>query len=101
LTINSNSSTNATLTINLNANTSGHRVELNWNPPADSSNPVSSYKVYRATGSTGTFAKLAATGQPTYTDTAVQSGSSYKYYVTSVGSAGESKPSNTFTGTIP
>jgi hypothetical protein len=101
LTINSNSSTNATLTINLNANTSGHRVELNWNPPADSSNPVSSYKIYRATGSTGTFAKLAATGQPTYTDTAVQSGSSYKYYVTSVGSAGESKPSNTFTGTIP
>jgi len=101
LTIDSNSSTNPTLTINLDANASGHRVELNWNPPVDSSNPVSSYRVYRATGGTGSFASIAADAQPTYTDTNVQSGNTYKYYVTSVDSAGESKPSNTFTATIP
>jgi len=101
LTINSNSSTNTTLTINLTANTTGHRVELDWNPPGTSSNLVSSYKVYRANG-TASFTKIATTGQPSYTDTAVQSGNTYKYYVTSVGSSGgESKPSNTFSATIP
>ena len=101
LTINSNSSTNPTLTINLSATTSGHKVELDWNPPAASSNPVSSYRIYRANG-TASFTKIAATGQTTYTDTAVQSGNTYKYYVTSVGSlGGESKPSNTLTAKIP
>lgn len=102
LTINSNSSTNSTLTINLSAATGGHRVELSWNPPAASSDPVSNYKIYRETGSSGGFVKLATTGQPTYTDTSVQSGTTYHYYVTSVSSAGgESKPSNTFVATIP
>jgi len=102
LTISSNSSTNATYTINLTASTTGHRVDLSWNAPAASSNPVANYKVYRATGSAGSFATLATTGQATYTDTAVQSGSTYRYYVTSLGSGGgESKPSNTFTVTIP
>lgn len=102
LTITSDSSTNPTQTIQLNATAGGHRVELNWNPPASSSDPVSSYKVYRETGSTGGFAKVATTAQPTYTDSSVQSGTTYHYYVTSVGSSGgESKPSNTFTATIP
>jgi len=102
LTINSDSSTSPTLTVNLNATTGGHRVELSWNPPAASSDPVSNYKIYRQTGSNGSFTKLATTAQPTYTDTTVQSGTTYHYYVTSVSSAGgESKPSNTFIATIP
>ena len=101
LTINSNSSTNPTLTIDLNATTSGHKVELNWNPPSDPSKPVTSYKVYREMGGNTSFAQIGATAQPSYTDTNVQSGSTYNYYVTSVGSAGESKPSNTFSATIP
>jgi len=101
LTINSNSSTTPSLTINLSASTTGHRVELNWNPPAASFNAVSSYKIYRATGTSASFAKLATTAQPSYTDTNVQSGDTYKYYVTSLSSAAESKPSNTFTATIP
>lgn len=102
LIINSNSSTNPTLTLDLNATTSGHKVELSWNPPSDSSKPAANYKVYRATGTSSTFAKLATTGQLSYTDTNVQSGTVYNYYVTSVGSSGqESKPSNTFKVTIP
>jgi hypothetical protein len=102
LTITSNSSTNPTLTVSLSAASTPHRVELNWNAPAGSSNPVSSYKVYRANGGTGSFAKIAVTGQTGYTDTSVQSGDTYDYYVTSVGSSGgESKPSNTFTVQIP
>lgn len=102
LTINSDSSTSPTLTVNLNATAGGHRVELSWNPPAASSDPVSSYRIYRQTGSNGAFTKLTTTAQPTYTDTGVQSGTTYHYYVTSVSSAGgESTPSNTFTATIP
>jgi len=101
LTISSNSSANPTLTINLTASTSGHRVELSWNPPVATSNPISGYKVYRATG-TGSFAKIASPTPPSYTDTSVQSGNTYKYYITSLGSSGgESAPSNTFTATIP
>ncbi|MBS1806520.1 MAG: choice-of-anchor D domain-containing protein [Acidobacteria bacterium] len=101
LTITSNSSTNPSLTINLAASTSGHRVELSWNAPASSSVPLSSYSVYRASGSSGSFAKIGSSGQPSYTDSGVQPGSSYRYYVTSVASTGESKPSNTYTVTIP
>jgi len=101
LTITSNSSTNSTMTISLAASTSGHRVDLSWNPPASSSAAVSSYSVYRATGTAGSFAKIGSSGQPMYTDSGVQGGSIYKYYVTSVASTGESKPSNTYTVTIP
>jgi len=101
LTISSNSSTNSTVTINLSANASGHRVDLNWNPPAASSIPVSSYNVYRAAGTSSSFAKIGTSGQTTYTDSNVQSKNIYKYYITSVASSGESKPSNTFTATIP
>ena len=102
LTITSNSSTNPTLTVNLAATSSPHQVELSWNAPADSSKPVSNYKVYRAAGGSGSFAKIGVTGQTTYTDTNVQSGNTYDYYVTSMGSSGgESTPSNTFTAKIP
>ena len=102
LTITSNSSTDPTFTVSLAATSSPHQVELSWNAPADSSKPVSSYKVYRAAGGTGSFAKITVTGQTTYTDTNVQSGDTYDYYVTSLGSSGgESTPSNKFTAKIP
>jgi predicted phage tail protein len=98
LTIASDSATNSTVTVSLTGTSTPHKVELNWGAPAAS---ISQYKVYRATG-TGTFKNLATTGQTTYTDTTVQSGQKYEYYVTSVESGGgESKPSNTTTVTIP
>jgi len=99
LTIASDASTNSTVTINLTGTSTPHKVELNWNA---STTGVSQYKVYRATGGTGSFKNLASTGQTTYSDTTVQSGQRYDYYVTSVGSSGgESKPSNTTTVSIP
>lgn len=99
LKIASNSSTNSNVTLNLTGTATPHKVELNWNPPTTS---VSQYKVYRATGGTGSFNNLGVTGQTTYSDTTVQSGQRYDYYVTSLGSAGgESKPSNTTTVSIP
>lgn len=102
LTITSDSSTNPTIKIALVGTGNPHQVELGWNPPVDSPEPVSQYKVYRANGGSGAFHNLASTGQTNYTDTNVQSGSRYDYYVTSVDSSGvESAPSNTTTVTIP
>jgi len=99
LTIVSNSSTNPTVTLALSGTSNPHRVTLNWNSPSAT---VSNYKVYRASGGSGVFAKLATVSQTTYTDATVLSGKSYEYYVTSVGSTGvESKPSNITSVTIP
>lgn len=102
LTITSDSAVNPTITIPLNGAGDPHQVNLSWNAPVDSADPVPNYKVYRADGGTGAFKKLAVTGQTNYTDTSVESGQSYEYYVTSVNSAGaESVPSNTTTVTVP
>jgi hypothetical protein len=102
LTITSDSSTNSTVTIALSGSSNPHQVELSWNAPSVSSTPISQYRVYRANGGTGSFAKLSTVAQTTYTDTSVQSGQSYSYYVTSVSSSGaESTPSKTTTVTIP
>lgn len=102
LTITSDSAVNPTITIPLSGAGDPHQVNLSWNAPVDSADPVPNYKVYRADGGTGAFKKLAVTGQTNYTDTSVESGQSYEYYVTSVNSAGaESVPSNTTTVTVP
>jgi fibronectin type 3 domain-containing protein len=62
------------------------------------------YNVYRAAGGTSSYQQLnsAVNVVTTYTDTAVQSGASYDYYVTSVDAAGnQSVPSNVTSATIP
>ena len=102
LTITSDSTVSPTITIPLSGAGDPHQVNLSWNAPVDSSAPVSNYKVYRAAAGSGAFQKLAVTGQTNYTDTNVQSGLSYAYYVTSLDPAGvESVPSNTTTVTVP
>ena len=55
-------------------------VRLTWQ---DTSNGEAKFEVYRATGSTGSFGLLATTGAnaTTYIDTAVTSGTSYRYEV--------------------
>jgi fibronectin type 3 domain-containing protein len=80
-----------------------YEVELNWDAPASSSDPVAGYHIYRATSS-GAYALLnSPVNTPTtYTDTTVQAGATYNYEVTSVdGSGVESAPSNIYTATIP
>jgi hypothetical protein len=102
LAIASDSSSNPTVTIALSGTSNPHQVELNWNAPSGSSTPISQYKVYRTMSGTGSFAKIATIAQTNYTDTSVQSGQRYDYYVTSVGSSGaESTPSKTTTVSIP
>jgi fibronectin type 3 domain-containing protein len=64
---------------------------------------VAGYNIYRATGS-GSFARINSSPDSavTYVDSAVVSGTTYRYQVTSVDSSGaESVPSNLATVTIP
>jgi fibronectin type 3 domain-containing protein len=103
LAISSNSSTNPNVTIGLSGTANPHQVELAWTPPSSSGVTIAGYRVYRAISGSGGFAALdSANAQTSYTDTGIQSGKAYDYYVTSVDSAGtESSPSNTTTVTIP
>lgn len=110
LTIQSNSSTNATAVISLSgtgesASTTGHEVDLSWDAPSSSADPVVGYNVYRSTGAGSSAFQVinsSADTQTTYVDNTVQSGSTYEYMVESVDASGvESVPSNQISATIP
>jgi hypothetical protein len=103
LTISSTASTNPTVTVPLSGTGNPHEVDLSWQAPSGSSVTITGYKVYRAPSGTSSFAMLnSVDSQTAYSDTSVQSGQTYNYYVTSVDSAGmESAPSNTTTVAIP
>ena len=103
LSISSNSATNPSVTVGLSGTGNPHQVDLSWQAPSGSSVTITGYNVYRAPGGTSSFAVVNSMDtQTAYTDTNVQTGQSYNYYVTSVDSAGmESAPSNTTTIAIP
>jgi Cep192 domain 4 len=106
LTITSNSTTGATTQVSLSGTGTAvpHEVDLSWNAPSSSTDPVKGYNVYRSTNGGGSFTKLNASldSQVTYTDNAVQSGSTYVYEVKSVDASGvESSASNQITLTVP
>ncbi|MBZ5686109.1 MAG: hypothetical protein LAP86_13840 [Acidobacteriia bacterium] len=64
-----------------------HSVSLSWSP--SSSPGVSSYKVYRGNVSGGPYSLLTSgVSSTSYTDTNVQSGSTYYYVTTAVDSSG-------------
>jgi hypothetical protein len=78
-----------------------HSVTLNW---VASTSTVSGYNVYRSTTSGSGYSKLNSSLVPsvTYTDSSVQSGTTYYYVVTAVNSSGEeSSDSNQATAVIP
>jgi hypothetical protein len=82
----------------------GYQVDLTWDAPATSSDPVAGYNVYRASGGSSLFTLLnSSPDQSTaYTDGTAASGGNYEYEVTSVDKYGvESQPSNEFSVTIP
>ena len=106
LTINSNSSTGATTQIQISGNGTAvqHEVDLNWDAPASSSDPVAGYNIYRSSNSGGSFTKLnsSAESQLSYVDSTVQSGTTYVYEVKSVDASGvESSASNQITLSVP
>ncbi|MGB6831149.1 MAG: choice-of-anchor D domain-containing protein, partial [Terracidiphilus sp.] len=107
ITLTSNSSKGTTSSISLSGtgvSTASYEVNLTWDAPTGSSDPVAGYNVYRAISGSSTYALLNSSLDTTtaYTDATAQGGTSYIYYVESVDDAGNSSsPSNTFTVSIP
>lgn len=106
LTITSNSSTGATTQVTLSGIGTAvqHEIDLNWDAPSSSGDPVAGYNVYRSTDGGGSFTKVNSSpdDQVDYTDSAVQSGTTYVYEVKSVDASGvESGASNQISLTVP
>ncbi len=107
VTLTSNSSAGTTSTIGLSGtgvSTSTYEVSLNWDAPTGTGLPVAGYDVYRAVSGSSTYELLNSSldTTTTYTDTTVQSGTSYVYYVESVDDEGnQGPPSNDFDVSIP
>jgi hypothetical protein len=105
LTIQSNSSSNGTVVISLTGTgeTVAHYVDLSWQAPGSSADPVAGYNIYRSTGGSAyQVLNSSPDVQTTYTDNNVVSGQVYDYTVKSVDSSGvESSASNQAAATIP
>jgi hypothetical protein len=104
ITIVSNSSTGTSVVVTLTGTGVTYSVDLGWDAPSTSSDPVASYNVYRAPSGSSSYTELTSVteSQTAYTDNSVQPGDSYQYYVTSVDASGvESVPSNIAVATIP
>ena len=104
LAIISTSSSIAVAQLSLSGTGVTQKIELKWNAPASSGNPVAGYDIYRSTGTNNSFQRLNSSvhKQTTYQDDSVHAGVTYEYYVTAVdGSGVESTPSNTTTLSVP
>jgi hypothetical protein len=106
LTIVSNSSTSPTDVISLSGTgeSTAYEVNLTWDAPTGSSDPVAGYNVYRSPSGGTSYQQLneSAITQISYVDTTVQGGQTYDYIVESVDASGvTSAPSNMASVTIP
>jgi hypothetical protein len=106
LTITSNSSTNSTVVIPLSGTgvAASYEVNLSWDAPSSSVDPVAGYNIYRSPDGSSTYQLLNSTigNSTTYLDTTVQAGLTYDYIVESVdASSVDSTPSNMIVVTIP
>jgi len=91
LTISSNSSSGSTALVALSGTgtSAAHSVDLSWNAPVSSTNPVAGYNIYRATSGGGLqLLNSSPVTQTLYVDSAVVSGSTYNYIAKSVDSRG-------------
>lgn len=82
----------------------GTTVLLNWQAPANSSDPAVGYNVYRTDSGKSDWVKINRdlVPSPTYRDETVKRGRSYSYSVRSVDAKGvESAPSQPWSVTIP
>jgi hypothetical protein len=105
ITISSNSVSGNTAVIALSGTGTAvaHEVDLSWDAPVSSPDPVAGYNIYRAIGG-GSLVLINASPNVAivYVDSTVASGTNYSYLVKSVDSSGvESVPSNQITVTIP
>jgi hypothetical protein len=110
LTIVSTSSASPTTVISLSgtgvtgSSSGSDEVDLSWDAPSSSPDPVAGYDVYRSPSGASAYQQLNSsvlTGT-TYTDLTVQAGQSYDYIVESVDASGvQSAPSDIATAAIP
>lgn len=107
LMIVSTSLTNPTATISLSGTgvvAVAYQVNLSWDAPTSSPDPVAGYNVYRSPGGLFSYVQVNPTivTQTTYVDSSVEDGLTYDYIVESVDAAGvASAPSNTALVPIP
>jgi hypothetical protein len=106
LTITSTSSGNGTVAIPLSGTgiSSSYAVNLNWDAPSGSTDPVAGYNVYRSPSGTNMYQLVnsSADTQTTFVDASVQTGQSYDYIIESVDDSGTaSAPTGPITVTIP
>ncbi|MHB1023877.1 MAG: choice-of-anchor D domain-containing protein [Acidobacteriaceae bacterium] len=107
LAITSNSSGSTTANVALSGtgvSTTTHSVNLTWSAPTSTPDPIAGYNVYRSTVSGSNYQLLNASllTQLSFTDSNVQSATTYYYVVRSVDSTGlESTNSSQFSAAIP
>jgi hypothetical protein len=106
LTITSTSSTGGTAAIPLTGTgiAASYAVDLSWDAPTSSADPVAGYNVYRSPSGSSTYQLLNSSvdTETTYVDSTVQDGESYDYIVESVDASGvESAPTSPVGVTIP
>jgi fibronectin type 3 domain-containing protein len=108
LTLTSNSCTGSSAVITLTgtgeAASTSYEVNLTWDAPSSSSDPVAGYNVYRSPSGATSYQMLntSAITQTSYVDTSAQAGQTYDYIVESVDASGvTSTPSNMASATIP
>jgi hypothetical protein len=106
LAVTSNSASNGTALVQITGNGVAvqHSIDLNWNAPTTSTDPVAGYNIYRSTNGGATFTKLNGSVDTVldYTDSNVQSGTTYTYVVKGVDASGqESGPSNQISLPVP
>lgn len=81
-----------------------YQIDLSWDAPAASKDPIAGYNIYREAEGDSFYILLNASpvAATSYTDQGVAGATTYKYYVESVDSQGNtSAPSNTFTISVP
>ena len=79
-------------------------MNLSWDAPPSSSDPVAGYNVYRTPSGSTSYQQVntAVLTQTAYSDTTVQAGQTYDYIVESVDAEGNSSaPSNMASVAIP
>jgi Abnormal spindle-like microcephaly-assoc'd, ASPM-SPD-2-Hydin len=104
LVILSTSLTGGATTISLSGTGVLEEVNLNWDAPSSSADPIAGYNIYRAPDGSNSYQQLngSTLNQTTYVDTTVQAGETYDYIVESVDAAGvTSIPSNMASATLP
>jgi Abnormal spindle-like microcephaly-assoc'd, ASPM-SPD-2-Hydin len=106
LTITSTSSTNPTAVIAVTGTgtATSYVVDLSWDAPTDSTDPVAGYNIYRAVSGSSTYTLVnpSVDTLTTYTDSSVQNGTVYNYEVESVDASGvASVPTSPIPVTIP